>query len=192
MNLEGEMVINAPRQEVWEALNDPEILARCVDGCERLERVAPNQFAGDLKVQVGPIRAKFRGEILLKDIVPPSSYTLAGSGKGGASGFASGEAKINLVELEHGTLLKYTVTAKVGGKLAQIGGKLIENTAKQHASKFFAKLKEILEPAAQLSFQGGIPEAVEAGGRKRRSWLAPSLVLSVIIIGALAYALVVR
>ncbi len=146
MEFSGQTVIFAPRGAVWEALNDPAVLARCIDGVESLEETAPDRFEGRVVARVGPVRATFTGLVTITEAVPPQSYRLIGEGKGGAAGFAKGEAEVTLSEeAERQTRLDFTARANVGGKLAQLGGRLIEGTAKGYADRFFAALKAELE-----------------------------------------------
>jgi carbon monoxide dehydrogenase subunit G len=161
MELNGETGIAAPRARVWAALNDPAVLARCIEGVESLTRVSGDdgeRFEGKMNAKVGPVRATFTGFVTLADVVAPESYRLVGEGKGGVAGFAKGEARVTLTETgPETTLLAYQVTSSVGGKLAQLGARLIEGTAKGLAESFFAKLKaEVETPAAPA------PEAVMA------------------------------
>lgn len=184
MELHGEMMIGVPRTRVWEALNDPEILAACVDGCERLERSTPDTFTGALKVRIGPIRATFEGNLVFKDIDAPNGYTINGAGKGGASGFASGEARVALADIQGGTLLKYDVIANVGGKLAQVGGRLIESVTKKYVEGFFLKFKTLLEPEI-ADFPIASPQVASsplvAANRWKKFYKAIPLILAFII-----------
>ena len=149
MELTGSVEIGAARTAVWAALNDPAVLARCIDGVESLERDDSSGqpvLSGKMHAKVGPVRATFAGQVTLKDIVPPASYVLSGEGKGGVAGFAKGEAAVTLAELgPESTQLDYKVSSSVGGKLAQLGARLIEGTAKGYAETFFARLKAELE-----------------------------------------------
>ena len=146
MDLSGEVTIFAPRAAVWAALNDPAVLARCIEGCESLVATAPDRFEGRVTAKVGPVRATFGGVVSIADAVPPARYRLIGEGKGGAAGFARGEADVTLAEDAPATTrLSYAARATVGGKLAQLGGRLIEGTAKTYADRFFAALKAELE-----------------------------------------------
>ncbi len=149
MELNGEVTIAAARPRVWAALNDPDMLARCIDGVESLSRVAGDageRFEGKMNAKVGPVRASFSGQVTLTDVVEPESYVLVGEGKGGVAGFAKGEAAVTLIETAPTeTLLRYAVKSSVGGKLAQLGGRLIEGTARAYAESFFGKLKAELE-----------------------------------------------
>ncbi len=145
MDMTGQHTIPAPRQTVWEALNDPEVLKQCIPGCEEIERTGDDGFAAKVSVKVGPVKAKFGGQVTLSDIDPPNGYTISGEGKGGAAGFAKGGAKVRLEDADGGaaTVLNYEVNASVGGKLAQIGARLIDSTAKKYANDFFATFSEI-------------------------------------------------
>ena len=152
MQLTGEVTIMAARDQVWAALNDPDVLARCIEGVETLTRVpgdAGDRFEGKMNAKVGPVRATFTGQVTLTDVVQPESYVLVGEGKGGVAGFAKGQAAVTLAAVgAHETLLRYDVTSSVGGKLAQLGARLIEGTAKGYATSFFARLKDELEADA--------------------------------------------
>ena len=139
MDMAGERLISAPQNTVWSALNDPEILKACIPGCESLEATSDNEMTAVAAVKLGPISAKFSGRVKLSDIDPPNGYTLSGEGKGGPAGFAKGAAKVRLTPAPEGTLLTYTVEAQVGGKIAQLGARLIDATAKSMADQFFTK-----------------------------------------------------
>ncbi len=143
MDLTGEYRIAASRQRVWEALNDPETLKASIPGCSELQAVGDNSFTATVTAKVGPVKAKFQGQVTLSDMDPPNGYTIQGEGKGGAAGFAKGGAKIALLEDGDGTLLKYEVNANVGGKLAQIGSRLIDGTAKKLSGEFFTTFSEL-------------------------------------------------
>ncbi|MDF2096808.1 SRPBCC family protein [Aquibaculum arenosum] len=144
MEMSGEQRIPAPRQVVWDALNDPEVLKASIPGCESLEQnEAGDAFDAKVRAKVGPVSARFAGSVILTDINPPESYTISGEGKGGAAGFAKGGANVKLTEEGAETLLSYDVNAKVGGKLAQLGSRLIDGTARKMADDFFARFSEI-------------------------------------------------
>lgn len=155
MELNGEVSIEAPRALVWAALNDPDVLARCIEGVESLTRVAGEngeRFEGKMNARVGPVRASFTGQVTLMDVVAPESYRLVGEGKGGVAGHARGEAAVTLTETgPASTQLAYRVTSSVGGKLAQLGARLIEGAAKGYAESFFAKLKAEVETPADAA-----------------------------------------
>ncbi|MBD0270910.1 MAG: carbon monoxide dehydrogenase subunit G [Acetobacteraceae bacterium] len=138
MEMTGERRIPAPRQQVWDALNDPEVLRASIPGCESVERDGEDQFKAKVAVKLGPMSAKFTGKVRLENLNPPERYTIAGEGSGGAMGFAKGGADVALKEAGPAeTLLNYNVKAQVGGKIAQLGGRLIDSTAKQMADQFF-------------------------------------------------------
>ena len=138
MEMTGEYVIPAPRATVWAALNDINVLRDAIPGCETIAQVAPDQIEATVTAKVGPVKASFKGLVTLSDLDPPNGYTIRGEGKGGAAGFARGGAKVRLSDAPGGTRLSYTVDAAVGGKLAQIGSRLIDATAKKLADDFFA------------------------------------------------------
>jgi len=144
MKLKDEIRIEASREDVFAALNDAEILRKSIPGCEELEKVSDIQFNALVRAKVGPVRARFSGEVTLSDLNPPESYTLSGQGKGGAAGFARGEASVQLKEDGDATLLIYDVSAKVGGKLAQLGGRLIDGAAKKLATEFFENFQKVV------------------------------------------------
>lgn len=163
MDLNGSVTISAPRSAVWAALNDPDVLARCIEGVESLTRTgsgADERFEGRMAAKVGPVRATFAGTVRLEDIVPAQSYRLVGEGKGGVAGFARGSADVALSDAEAGaTRLDYQVKAQVGGKLAQLGARLIEGTAKQYATSFFANLQAELEAVPSAAEPAPVPAA---------------------------------
>lgn len=146
MEMTGEQLIPLPQQTVWEGLNDPAVLKDCITGCDTLDRVSDSEFRIGLTAAVGPVKAKFSGKLLLMDIVPPNSYSLAFEGSGGAAGFGKGTAQVALTPDGSGTKLSYTCKANVGGKLAQIGSRLIDGVAKKMADEFFTKFKARLAP----------------------------------------------
>ena len=143
MKLSGSYQINLEKQKVWEALNDPKILKKAVPGCEEFEKKSENEFTATATNKIGPFNASFTGDIELKDINPPNSYKIVGSGNSPV-GFASGEAIVKLEDFEGGTKLTYTVEANVGGKIAQVGSRLIDMTAKKMADIFFGKFSTIV------------------------------------------------
>jgi carbon monoxide dehydrogenase subunit G len=137
--LEGEERIEAPVEKVWAALNDPAVLQACIPGCEALEKKSDTQMAATVLLKMGPIKARFAGEVELKNLNPPHSYTISGEGKGGVAGFAKGGADVVLrEETPEVTMLTYTAKADVGGKIAQLGSRLIESTSKKLAGQFFS------------------------------------------------------
>jgi carbon monoxide dehydrogenase subunit G len=146
MEMTGEFRIPAPRQRVWEGLNDPEVLKQCIPGCQTLEKVSDTEFDGRVVASVGPVRATFGGKVTLSDLDPPQSYTISGEGSGGVAGFAKGGAKVKLAEDGAATLLTYAVQAQVGGKLAQVGSRLIDGVARKMANDFFGHFAAVMAP----------------------------------------------
>jgi len=141
--MEGEERIAAPIQKVWEALNDPEILKQAIPGCQSLEMKSPTEMAATVVLKIGPIKATFNGTVTLKSLKPPHSYTIQGEGKGGIAGFAKGGADVTLTaDGADATVLKYAAKAEVGGKIAQLGSRLIESTSKKLAGQFFSAFGE--------------------------------------------------
>lgn len=143
MEMTGEFRIPAPQDKVWEALNDPDVLRRSIPGAESVEKTADNEFSAVAKAKVGPVSAKFKGNVTLSDIDAPNGYTISGQGSGGAAGFAKGKADVRLKPDGDGTILSYQVHATVGGKLAQVGQRFIDSTAKKMADEFFASFAQI-------------------------------------------------
>ena len=144
MEMAGERRIAASPQRVWEALNDPEILRQCIPGCQSLEKEAEDRFSAVAEIRIGPIGARFKGAVALSDLDPPHGYTISGQGNGGVAGNAKGTAKVRLSADGAGTLLGYSVDAQVGGRMAQLGGPLIDATARNMADKFFSKFGEVV------------------------------------------------
>jgi carbon monoxide dehydrogenase subunit G len=144
MKMEDEIRIDAPRAQVFAALNDPGILKQAIPGCQELEKVSDTEMTATVQAKVGPVKAKFSGKVVLSDINPPEGYTISGEGTGGAAGFAKGSARVTLVEEGDATLLRYAVDADVGGKLAQIGNRLIEGTSKKLAGEFFESFSTLV------------------------------------------------
>lgn len=201
MKLSDEKRIEAPRDEVWRGLNDPEILRQSIPGCESLEQVSDTEFNAEVRAKVGPVKAKFKGSVQLSDLNPPESYRISGEGKGGAAGFAKGGALVTLTEDGGATILKYDVDADVGGKLAQIGGRLLEGTSKKLAGEFFDNFEtalkggpaeeaapaETAEAGAEAPEPTAAPREVAAEGKgSSRVWL---ILGAVFVIGALALTL---
>jgi carbon monoxide dehydrogenase subunit G len=178
MEISGTYPIKAPRPVVWAALNDPEVLKSVIAGCEELVRDGDG-FTATVVAKVGPVKAKFGGRITLSDLDPPNGYTITGEGQGGAAGFAKGSAKVALEDDgSGGTILKYTAAAQIGGKLAQIGSRLIEGTAKKMADDFFSAFAAAVaaQPGAAVSDavtesigDAGVDAGVDAGPTARGS-----------------------
>jgi len=142
MDMSGEYVIPTDRQTVWEALNNPDVLRECIPGCESLEMTSENEMAATVTTKIGPVKATFKGEVRLENINPPQGYSIVGEGKGGIAGFAKGGADVHLEEVEGGTKLTYEAKAQVGGKLAQLGSRLIDSTSKKLADQFFSSFSK--------------------------------------------------
>lgn len=153
MHLEGVQEIRAGRAAVWAALNDPDVLRACIPGCQSLDQTSDTSFEAVVKQKIGPVSATFKGVVELKDLNPPEGYRIEGEGKGGAAGFAKGGAEVRLDEMPGGTRLGYAADAKVGGKIAQLGARLVDGVAKKLADKFFADFKAHVEanhPAPEM------------------------------------------
>lgn len=200
MQMAGEITVAADRWHVWNALNDPDVLRQCIPGCETVIRETDNSLMAKIVAKVGPIKANFSGKVTLSELDPPNSYVISGEGSGGAAGFAKGSAAVKLTAVSGGTQLSYEVDSAVGGKLAQIGARLIDSTARKMAEDFFDKFVQIAEktavtdagpvpaPTAATSTPASIPTTAEASAAapKTRHIFAALIVL---IIGAALYFL---
>jgi carbon monoxide dehydrogenase subunit G len=156
MVMNGEVQLPAPRQLVWEKLNDTEALKASIPGCETLEKVSDTEFQAVATNKVGPVKARFKGKVRLSDLDPPNGYHISGEGDGGVAGFAKGGATIALTDKDGGTLLTYNVEAHIGGKLAQLGQRLVNGAAKKLADQFFTKFAAQFAPAtADEGTRGG-------------------------------------
>ena len=164
MDMTGEFLIPAPRHRVWEALNDPEILKQSIPGCEEIEKLSATELAAKVTAKVGPVKARFGGKVTLSDLDPPNGYKITGEGSGGAAGFAKGGATVRLADDGDGTKLNYVVEAHVGGKLAQIGSRLIDATARKMAEEFFTRFSGIVG-----GVQAPAPLAAAAEDQKREA-----------------------
>ena len=142
MDMSGSETIAAPIEAVWAGLNDPEILRQCIPGCEELKKVSDTEMTAVVVLKIGPVKARFEGAVQLSNLDPPNSYTISGEGKGGVVGFAKGGADVSLAAQGNETVLTYVVKAEVGGKIAQLGGRLIDSTAKKLAAQFFSSFGE--------------------------------------------------
>lgn len=143
MKMQGEVSLPASRDVVWAKLNDPEVLKACIPGCEELTKDDETHFSAVARIKLGPVKATFKGKVALSDLDPPNGYTISGEGEGGIAGFAKGGAKVALSDIDGGgTLLSYDVDAQVGGKIMQLGSRLIDSVAKKYADEFFAKFAE--------------------------------------------------
>jgi uncharacterized protein len=161
MDMSGSQRIEAPRQKVWEALNDPEILKQSIPGCQAIEKTSPTEMNAKAVLKIGPVKATFNGKVTLSDLDPPNGYTISGEGQGGVAGFAKGGAKVRLEEEGEATILHYDVKADVGGKIAQLGARLIDGTARKLAGEFFEKFGAAVAPA---------PEAETSAEPAKKGW----------------------
>jgi carbon monoxide dehydrogenase subunit G len=179
MEFTGRYTIAAQPEAVWAGLNDPEVLKACIPGCETLTKTAQNDFEGSAKIKVGPVSATFRGKVSLTDLQPPRRLILKGEGQGGVAGFAKGDAEVMLTPVDGGTDLTYTAKANVGGKLAQIGQRLIDGAAKQIADDFFKRFSAAvappLEPDPGLDAFAAASVPATAGNALPREGLAPQV-----------------
>lgn len=190
MEITQTRVVPAPPERVWEALVDPDVLRSCIPGCETFERTGENTFRASVAAKVGPVAARFAGTMELADVVAPTSYTLKFQGQGGAAGFANGTARVSLAPSEGGqTALTYAVKAQVGGKLAQIGNRLVDAAAAKLADDFFARFAATLAPKAEAEIASAAPAALPQGSG-RDAFLSRHLIRIVAIaamIGLIAY-----
>ena len=151
MDLTGEYQLAATRQQVWAALNDADVLRRCIPGCKELEQKSPSEFAAIVALKIGPVSATFKGSVNLEDIDAPNGYRIVGQGNGGVVGFAKGGATVRLADNGGGTLLSYVAKAEVGGKLASLGGRLIQSTSKKLADQFFSAFANEMQQGPSAS-----------------------------------------
>ena len=170
MTMNGEATLPAAKQVVWEKLNDPEVLKACIPGCEQLTKDDDTHFSAVVKVKLGPVKATFKGKVELQDLDPPNGYRIVGEGEGGIAGFAKGGAKVALEDAEGGrTLLRYEVEAQVGGKLAQLGSRLIDGFAKKMADSFFQNFQTAVEAPAEPE-PAAAESVAEATTEKKPGW----------------------
>ena len=184
MEFTGRYVIPAAPADVWRALNDPAVLKACIQGCERMEKTDPSHFEAAVTLKIGPVKATFKGKVAMEDMDPPHRCMLKGEGSGGVAGFAKGEAEIVLTPEGGGTALAYTAKASIGGKLAQIGQRLIDGAAKQIADDFFAKFANVVgctpgsilpQERETLAVEAELHEPTAAEEEARREGLAPEI-----------------
>jgi len=147
MTMTGEVQLPASRETVWTKLNEPAVLRSCIPGCEQLDRNSNNEFQAVATIKIGPVRARWKGKVRFSDLDPPNSYRISGEGEGGVAGFAKGAATVSLADKDGGTLLSYNVEAQIGGKLAQLGQRLINSAAKKTADDFFANFVKAVASA---------------------------------------------
>ncbi|MGY8990066.1 MAG: SRPBCC family protein [Rhodospirillales bacterium] len=203
MDMTGEYRIPAPKQAVWDALNDPEVLKASIPGCDSVEKISDTELKAKVTLKIGPVKAKFAGDVTLSDMDPPNGYTISGKGKGGAAGFGSGSATVSMTEEGGETVLTYSAKASVGGKIAQIGQRLIDSTSKKLADEFFSNFVEQLavtgvsSPATPAQKEGVDGEALVStsadstaeSAEGNKSWL---VIVGIIIIGAIALGVALK
>jgi uncharacterized protein len=177
MEMKGEQLIPAPQQAVWDALNDPGVLKACVPGCESIEKSGDNEYQVLMVARVGPVSAKFKGRLTLSDIHPPSSYSISFEGQGGAAGFAKGSAQVRLSPADAHTRLSYEVKANVGGKLAQIGSRLVDAAAKKVADDFFKNFNEKVASLQHPKAEAGEPDLPDVSDTTLRFFAAGALLV---------------
>jgi hypothetical protein len=175
MEITGQQIIQAPQETVWRALNDPAILAQCIPGCESIEQATDSEYRVVMTATVGPVKAKFKGRLVLSELQPPTSYTITFDGSGGSAGFAKGSARVELAPQDGATRLDYRAEASIGGKLAQFGSRLIEGVAATMSEKFFTAFNQAVAPQAAA-------EPVTAGGGVRWWWIALGAVLAILVL----------
>ena len=158
MDIQGEKILAAPRSQVWRALNEPAVLQRCLAGCDTFEADGENKFRVAMHASVGPVRARFAGKLQLLDLVPEQSYALAFEGSGGAAGFGKGSARVTLDDVAEGTRLRYTAQAQVGGRLSQVGGRLIDGVTSRMADEFFSRLVTDLASSAPAPAEAAVDQ----------------------------------
>jgi hypothetical protein len=199
MNFSGRYVIPAPAETVWAGLNDPEILKACIPGCEKLEKTDPTNFVATATLKIGPVKARFQGKVGLSDLDPPHRCRLTGEGQGGVAGFAKGDAEVVLTPEGDGTVLTYTAKASVGGKLAQIGQRLIDGAAKQIADDFFSRFADTLtklpvelapDPPVEAVSSPTAPPSITREGFAPEIWVVG--LVGVVVILLLIFGTVLR
>lgn len=189
MDMQGSRQLDATQDQAWEALNNPDILKACIPGCEKFELTEENVYNVGVALRIGPVAAKFNGTVKLMDIQPPHSYSLQFEAQGGVAGFGKGESKVSLITNSEGCELSYTVHSKVGGKIAQLGQRLIDGAAKSLAEDFFKRLDEELQKRNQAAPQSVAPSEIispiTANSHSRWLWLTAA-----ILGGALLWSLI--
>ncbi|MEO8859137.1 MAG: carbon monoxide dehydrogenase subunit G, partial [Burkholderiaceae bacterium] len=176
MDMQASRQLSVTQQQAWEALNDPEVLKICIPGCDKVEATGENQYAVGMAIKIGPVSAKFTGKITLSDVVPPSSYTISFEGQGGPAGHGKGNAQVKLTPNEGGCELDYTVHAQVGGKVAQLGQRLIDGAAKSIAEDFFKRFDNEMQrrypaEAAPVTAQLAVADDAPAARSKTPPWV---------------------
>ena len=192
MDMKGEHRIAAPRGKEWDALNDPDVLKQCIAGCEELDKTSDIEFSARAHTRIGPVSAKFTGKVELSEIDPPNGYRISGEGQGGVAGFAKGGATVKLTEDGDETVLEYEANATVGGKLAQIGSRLIDATARKMANDFFGKFAEAVGESTEASeeVEAETP-AAEATQTAPSSGLTPAVWVGGLVVSAVVVLIIV-
>ena len=190
MKMTDEIRIEAPREEVFAALNNPEILRQAIPGCQDLKQTSKTELTGTVQAKVGPVKATFQGTVTLSDIIAPEGYTITGEGKGGAAGFAKGMARVGLMEDGDATILNYEVNAEVGGKLAQVGSRLIEGTSKKLANQFFTTFSNLVGPnntstEANMGSTSSEEDKKQTDAPTSFIWVSASVVAALLVLGYL-------
>lgn len=198
MDFKGKYSIPARPAAVWSALHEPEMLAAAIPGCESVERLSPTEFKARAVVKIGPVKARFEGKVELRELEPPEGVAhammLKGEGQGGAAGFARGESQVRISAEGEGSLLEYDAKAVVGGRLAQVGQRLIDGAAKALADEFFAKFANLMQPHATPSAVASTPGPLAAEGKPREEGLAPQIwvagLIGIIVILLIVFSIV--
>jgi carbon monoxide dehydrogenase subunit G len=177
MDIKGGYLIASSREQVWAALIDPEVLKECIPGCESIEQISETEFEAKITAAIGPVRAKFNTSLKLEDVQAPESYTLIGNGRGGAAGFGRGRAEVRLSRTDDGTQLNYTADFKVGGKLAQVGSRLVLGATRKTADDFFGNFSRIFDPHARR-----VELEEEGGAVMSKTWLALAAAAAALLI----------
>jgi len=178
MDVKGEYLIASSREQVWAALIDPEVLKECIPGCESFEQLSDSEFEAKILAAIGPVRARFNTSLKLEDVQAPESYTLVGNGKSGAAGFGRGSAQVTLSETDSGTQLNYSADFNVGGKLAQVGSRLVLGATRKTADDFFGNFSRLLDPHAQrIELEEERPRGVTS-----KTWLALAAAVAALLI----------
>lgn len=186
MEMQGSRVLAISQQQAWEALNNPEVLKASIPGCEKIEASGENRYVAVIAVKIGPMAAKFNGKIALTEMHPPESYTLSFDGQGGAAGFGKGQAQVKLVPQGTGCELNYEVRAQVGGKMAQMGQRLVDGVARSMADDFFKRFEEEMQrrhPEAYSTAAAAAPDRMEPAARPvpRWAWTAGALLVAALV-----------
>ena len=188
MEMQGNRQLKVQQQQAWDALNNPEVLKVCIPGCDRIEASGEHEFSMGTALKIGPVSAKFSGKIMLSDIQAPSSYTLNFEGQGGVAGFGKGTAKVTLTPNDQGCELSYSVTAQVGGKIAQLGQRLIDGVAKSLSEEFFKRFDAETERLYPVQ-DSAAPADAPAPQPQAQGWPSWVWVVGAVVVAALIYTM---